>query len=203
VTANAKGNFPDIQVAEFTSRRINPAQAVGFAAALGAWYGPVCRDPRGVKFCIEQRERPGDDCQHQLKLMGFTYHHVMIRYDGKVVKESHGQKQGWYTGSWSRSIITTRFVDAVNNGWYKPNSKWLIAELADFERKISATGKTRLEHQSGKHDDRIWASALSYITKHHMDVLTERSTKVYTVKTGKQPDVTMEYSRLNQLSIGD
>lgn len=203
VTLSAKGNFPDIQVAEFVSNRVNPPQMVGFAAALAAWYNPMCRDPRGVKFCIEQRERPGDDCQLQLKLMGFTWHHVMTRYDSKKVKEGDGQKQGWYTNAWSRSFIMNRFVDAVNNGWYKPNSRYLIRELADFERKFTAGGKTKLDHQSGKHDDRIWSAALAYITRHHMDILTERSQKKYSSRSGSLPELNKGWANTGQMGIGE
>ena len=203
VTLAAKGNFPDIQMAEFVSNRVNPPQCVGFAAALGAWYGPVCRDPRGAKFIVEQRERPGDDCQLQLKLMGFTYQHKMIRYDDKQVNANKSTKDGWYTNSWSRSILINRFVEAVNNGWYKPNSLWLIRELSGFERKFVAGGKTRLDHQTGKHDDRIWSAAMSYFTNHHLDVLTERSSKVYSVRSGQLPEFNEQYCNSNQVCVDD
>jgi hypothetical protein len=203
LTRSAKGNMPDVQVCEFASNRINPPQLVGFAGAVCAWFHPYCADERGVKLCIEQRMRPGDDCQLQLKFMGFTFHHVMTRYDGKKVKENMGQKEGWYTNEWSRPFITNRFVDAVTNGWYKPNSKFLLAELADFERTISARGKSRMDHQSGKHDDRIWAAAQAYITRHHLDVLSERSKTKYLPKTGVLPTVSREFPRLGNVSVGD
>ncbi len=203
VTLSAKGNYPDIQCAEYVSNRVNPPQMVGFAAALGAWYGPMCRDSRGVKFCIEQRERPGDDCQHQLKMMGFLFHHDMIRYDDKKVKENNSNKQGWYTNAWSRPFIMNRFVDAVNNGWFKPNSRWLLEELRNLERKVTLAGKTKIEHQTGKHDDRVWASALSYITRHHMDILSERSEKTYAVKTGNIPELNVQYANVSSISVGE
>lgn len=203
VTLSAKGNYPDIQVAELVSNRINPPQAVGFAAALGAWYGEACRDSRGAKFCIEQRERPGDDCQHQLKLMGFLFHHKMIRYDDKQVKEDRSNKDGWYTNAWSRPFLMNRFIDAITNGWYKVNSVWLLEELRNLEKKVTVAGKTRIEHQSGKHDDRVLAAALAYLTRHHMDVLANRTEKVYAVRTGSVPDLNEEYANLSGMSVGD
>jgi hypothetical protein len=203
LTQSATGNHPDIQVAEFTSNRINPPQTVGFAAAIAAWYGPSCRDPRGVKFCIEQRERPGDDCQLQLKLMGFSFQHLMTRYDSKKVGEKYGVKEGWYSNAWSVPFLMNRFVDAVNGGWYKPNSKYLITELKDLERKISTAGKTKLEHQSGKHDDRVRAGAHSYITRHHLDVLQERSTKTYNPRARWMPEIDKRYPPLNQMGFDD
>lgn len=201
VTLAAKGNNPDIQVAEFTSRRINPAQMVGFAAAIGAWYGQKCRDPRGVKWCIEQRARPGDDCQHQLKIMGFLWHHKMIRYDGAKVKEE-GFREGWYSSEWSVPFLMNRFSESINNGWYKPNSPFLIAELKNLERKISAAGKTKMEHQAGKFDDRVRAAAQSYITTHHLEILRERTDKVYARRTGSVIDLNRSHANVSQISVG-
>ena len=203
VTKSAKGNYPDIQVAELSSVRINPPQMVGFAAALGAWYGKACMDSRGAKFVIEQRMKPGDDCQLQLKLMGFLWHHRMVRYDKKELKENVGTQEGWLSSAWSVPLMTHRFVDAIKNGWYKPNSPYFIRELGDYERKVAASGKTKLEHQSGKHDDRIRAAAMAYITRHAMDVLQDRTTRVYSQRSGRLPEVNLEYAEMNVLSVGD
>ncbi|CAM5998736.1 unnamed protein product [Sphagnum balticum] len=63
---------------------------------------------------------------------------------------------------------------AVNGGWYIPKSKWLIEELRTLERH-EATGKSKMEHRQGQHDDRVRAAAQSYFTAHDFDVLTERS----------------------------
>jgi hypothetical protein len=203
VTKNAVGNFPDRQVAELSSIRINSAQCAGFAAAIGAWYSKACRDDRGVKFCIEQRERPGDDCQNQLKLMGFSWHHQMIRYDKKKVHENDSTQQGFMTNNWSRPMLTVTFADAIKNGWYQPNSKYLIKELEGFERRYSGSGKSRFEHQSGKHDDRIFAAALSYFTMHHMEVHRDRSTKIYAVRDRHAPEINLDYPQLNAISVGE
>jgi hypothetical protein len=203
VTLSAKGNHPDVQVAELASLRINPPQAVGFAAALGAYYGQKCRDERGAKFIIEQRERPGDDCQLQLKLMGFLFQHKMIRYDNTKVKENQSFKEGWYSGSWSVPFLMNRFIDAVRNGWYHANSKWLILEMENLEKKVSAAGKTKIEHKAGKKDDRVRAAAMAYFTRHHLDVLSERSDKVYTVRRGNLPAFNGEYATLSSVSVGD
>ena len=197
----ARGNNQDVQVAEFTSRRVNPAQMVGFAAAVGAWYGQKCRDPRGVKWCIEQRDRPGDDCQHQLKIMGFFWHHKMTRYDNAKVKEK-GIKEGWYSSAWSIAFLMNRFIEGVNNGWYKINSPFLLEECKNLERKISPTGKTKMTHQSGKFDDRVRAAAQSYITMHHMQILNDRHDKVYTRRSGSVPELDRSRANLGAISVG-
>ncbi len=103
-------------------------------------------------------------------------------------------------------FMMNRFIEAVVNGWYIPNSKWLIAELQDLERKITGTGKTKLEHQSGKHDDRVRAAAQAYITRHHMDALAERSKKKYAVHDGSLPpldELALQYAAGSRMSVGD
>lgn len=197
------GEACDEQVCEFVHNKVNSPQMVGFAACLAAWYGKETTDPRGVKFCIEQRERPGDDCQLQLKLMGFNYHHVNTSYDIKNPKESRGHIEGFRTNTTTRPMLTGRFVDAVNNGWYKPNSKWLINECKDWERKTLASGKTRMDHQSGKHDDRIMAAAMSYFSRHAFDVMADRSAKRYTLPAGKKPVVNYAHTLTCQVAVGE
>ena len=102
VVLNRNGNQRDIQAAEFVSNQVNPPQMVSIVACMAAWYGqwwegiPHTRDPRGIKFCIEQRERYGDDCQFQLKLMGFNFHHNPQSYDGRDIAPAQSNKQGWF-----------------------------------------------------------------------------------------------------------
>jgi len=206
IARNVTGESCDEQVCELCSRRINPPQMVGFAACLAAWYGKRTKDPRGCKFAIEQRMRPGDDCQLQLKLMGFNFHHKPVRYDNKKL-DSHGVgKEGFFSNYWSVPMLMNRFVDAINNGWYKANSPWLIKELQVLERKIvaSAAGGTRsrMEHQTGKFDDRVRSAAMSYFTRHDFDILADRAQKRYAVPEGKPPDVDYGWSNSNQLSVG-
>jgi hypothetical protein len=203
VADSVHGDGCDVQVCEFVDNRINSPQMVGFAACLAAWYGKKTKDPRGVKFCIEQRERPGDDCQLQLKLMGFNFHHVNVSYDTKKPKENRGHVEGFRTNAVTRPMLTGRFVDAVTNGWYKPNSKWLIAECKDWERKTLASGKTRMDHQSGKHDDRVMAAAMSYFSRHAFDVMAERSTKRYSLPSGRKPEVNYSWTPSLQASVGE
>lgn len=194
-----KGNNRDEQVAEFVSNAVNPAQMVSIAAAMATFYGqwdgmvPHTKDPRGVKFNIEQRDRPGDDCQHQLKLMGFNYHHKFIRYDDIKVDANKSHKQGWYMYDWSRNIILPKFVDAIQNGWYKPNSPMLVRQLSNWVRKTKASGKSRLDHEVGQHDDNIMSAALAYFTGHHFDVHVARQQAKYTTHAEKLPPLNYDW----------
>ena len=192
----------DKQVAEFTSNKVNAAQVVAFAACLGAYYGPYCPDSRGMKYVIEQIGRPGETCQHQLKMMGFNHHHKPKRYDNKKIKSEAGSHEGWWSSSWSVPILMTRFVEAVNGGWYTPSSKWLIEELKTLERHATS-GKSKMEHRSGQHDDRVRAAAQSYFTAHDMDILTERAKRRYDVPVKKNNDPNKGRCMSNTFSVGD
>jgi hypothetical protein len=202
VTRNRFGDEYDYQVAELVSNRINSAQVVGFAACIAAWYGENAKDPRGVKFCVEQIGRPGDTCQHQLKLMGFHWHHVPRRYDSKKIKDDSGKKQGWYSNVWSVPILMTRFTEAVNGGWYRPTSRWLIEELKTLERHAAAGRVSKLEHRSGQHDDRVRAAAQSFFTAHDFDILADRSQKRYALPTEKAPPLSKAVCSSNMVSVG-
>jgi hypothetical protein len=169
---------------------------------LAAWYGQHTIDPRGCKFAIEQRDRPGDDCQLQLKLMGFNFHHTPVRYDNKKLSQNEGVKQGIYMHGYVRQQIMGRFTEAVNGGWFVPKSPFLIQELGSMERKIKKSGQSRVEHQSGKHDDRVLAAAHAYWTRHAFDVLAERSQKRYTPPASKPPEVDYSYANTSEVSVG-
>jgi hypothetical protein len=202
MTRNRYGDECDYQVAELTSNRINSAQVVGFAACMAAWYGENAKDAREVKFCVEQITRPGDTCQHQLKLMGFHWHHIPRRYDSKKIKDNSTKKQGWYSNVWSVPMLMTRFTEAVNGGWYRPSSKWLIEELKTLERHEAAGHASKMEHRSGQHDDRVRAAAQSYFTAHDFDILAERAQKRYALPAEKNPPLCKAVCSVNQVSVG-
>jgi hypothetical protein len=192
----------DKQVAEFTSNKVNAAQVVAFAACLGAYYGPYCPDSRGMKYVIEQIGRPGETCQHQLKMMGFNHHHKPKRYDNKKIKSEAGSREGWWSSPWSVPMLMTRFVEAVNGGWYVPSSRWLIEELKTLERHATS-GKSKMEHRTGQHDDRVRAAAQSFFTAHDMDILTERAKRRYDVPVKKNNDPNKGRCMSNTFSVGE
>lgn len=182
------------------TNKLNSAQVVAFAACIGAWYGKMCPDGKGMKYVIEQIRGPGDTCQHQLKLMGFNHHHKPRRYDSKKVKDNSGNKEGWYSSGWSVPMLMDRFREAVNGGWYIPKSKWLIEELRTLERHETG-GKSKMEHRSGQHDDRVRAAAQSYFTAHDQDILTERAQKRSAPPAKKKKP--SGPGSANQMGVGD
>jgi len=199
VVLNRTGSQRDVQVAEFASIYVNPPQMVSFAACVAAWYGqytegkPKTKDSRGIKFCIEQRERYGDDCQFQLKLMGFHYQHLFIRYDDKKVDKNKGHKHGWFSNVWSVPMLLNRFENAITGGWLKVNSPMAIRQLETWVRKLTVSGRSKLEHESGTHDDCLRALAQAYFTRHSHDELVSRESKKYNVMGDTLPMLNEQY----------
>jgi hypothetical protein len=200
VTNNRFQGDSDEQVAEYTTNKVNSAQVVAFAACIGAWYGRNSPDGRGAKYAIEQLRGPGDTCQHQLKMMGFNNHHKPRRYDSKKIKDNPGTKEGWYSNGWSVPMLMSRFQEAVNGGWYIPKSKWLIEELRTLERHETG-GKSKMEHRTGQHDDRVRAAAVSYFTAHDFDILTERAQK--RASPPRKKEKPKGRGTANQMPVGD
>ena len=100
---------PDRIVASFNSLRVNSPQMARIAAAVAVLYGTdgnknvISANPLLVKFIIEQVRKPGDECQHQLKIMGFLDHHIMHRYDSKGnIDPNKGTQEGWFTRTYTR-----------------------------------------------------------------------------------------------------
>ena len=202
MTSVASGSGVDEQACELTSNHFSPAQAVPFLAAMATWYGQVSGNYRGVKFSIEQVEGPGDTCQNQLKIMGFSWHHTPGRLDGKKIKDENKHREGWYSNRTTVPILMDRFVEAVNGGWYEPKSKWLIEELKTLERRANEGGRDKMTHQLNKHDDRIRAAAQSYLNLHTYDDLAARSQRRYAVPSKKRDDGP-KLCLSNTFSIGD
>lgn len=177
VTKVGSDSFPDVQVAEWASDDIDNVAIYAWAMAIAAYYATAGgEDDKPPKFVIEQRRRYGDSCYHALKLHGFRNHHKWREYDKVTLKPkptAHA-REGFFTNAWSRPMLLGYFKAAVDNGWYTVNSKWLLAEIEGFEQRFTTEGKTRMDHQAGKHDDRIFAAAMSYFSSHDMDILAER-----------------------------
>ena len=171
------GREPDVQVASFTSLRINSPQMARIAAAVAVLYGTdgngnlTSANPLVVKFVIEQTRKPGDECQSQLKIMGFLDHHVMLRMDkkGNILPDS-GHQEGWFTRAYTRPYLLDRWVDAVNTGSLVLNAPIVIRQLATFVRKYTGEqGKSEMIHQQGQHDDNIFSSAMGWTTFHELE----------------------------------
>ena len=196
-TYGAKGQ-PDTQCAEFSSPFVNHVEAFAFVIAIAAYYGQYMSQEstkwREPYVSVEQVMSVGDVCQDQMRKMGYTNFHKMVRYDKKRVSKKKALSLGWFTWGWSRPILTGNFVHSTQNGWAIVNSPWLIEEMRHFEVHVTSTGKEKLEHEEGEHDDRIFAAAMAIFCPHDMDVLANRSKKRLTEQVSLPPVDTSPYA---------
>jgi hypothetical protein len=187
-----EGTEQDVQVAELASDGISAAESYAFAMALASWYD-------AWMVACEQIRKPGDICQLQMKQMGWPNIrvHSFVRYDSKKVQKSKSIRKGWYTNSWSRPLLLSMFIAAIENGWYKVNSKFLREECDNFEARYTDSGLTKMEHAQGKHDDRLFAAAISYFIAHDLARMIDRSKRKYAAPTAKLPELVLAPCLMN------
>ncbi|HEY3620760.1 MAG TPA: hypothetical protein VGK96_28485 [Candidatus Sulfotelmatobacter sp.] len=169
------GTEPDVQVAEFASNRVPHAMAHAWIMAVAALYGQEME--REPLVAVEQVYGTGDAAQIQMKMHGYRRFYKFSRLDGKNPKhdQKKSKREGWYTFDWSRTFMLGMYKNAVENHWYKLNSPFLLRnEIPSFQIDQAAGGKTRYDHASGKHDDRIFASAIAYIIFNDTESMSRR-----------------------------
>ena len=180
---------PDLQVAEFASDSVALQDIAWWFCAAAALYSKYMKERPHPKISIEMKRKYGDGPYHEAKLAGFRrWHEWGSNFDVKLWKEKVGKhgRIGWFTNEWSRPLLLSRFFGAVENGWYIVQSKWLAQEIADMEQKVTDSGKTRADHESGKHDDRVFGAAQSYFTLHQCDVMAQRMKLRYDAPTSDE-----------------
>jgi hypothetical protein len=197
-TTGRRGD-PDTQCAEFSSSHVNHVEAFAFILCIAAYYKTHMASGitrwKEPYVSIEQVQAVGDTAQLQMARMGYTNFHRMARYDSSIKRirrqKMTGGKRGWFTFNYTRSMLTGNFVHAAQNGWAEINSPWLIEEMKTFEVHVTKSGKEKLEHEEGEHDDRIFAAAMAIFCPHDLDVLANRSKKRFVEQTALPPvDVT-------------
>jgi hypothetical protein len=163
IRKSASGLEPDVQVAEWASNHVPAALLHVWLLAIASIYH--AESPKEPMLGIEQAFGTGDVAQIQCKAHGYRRFYHFSRLDGRNPqrdqKKSH--KDGWYTFSWSRDFLLTLFKNALENGWLKLNSPFLLKnEIPSYQIDQSNGGKSRYDHASGKHDDRIFAAAIAF-----------------------------------------
>jgi hypothetical protein len=194
VTRSGGEDEPDVQVAEFADDTIGNTELYAWLAAVTALYGRYMKEWPHPKLAIEMRRKFGDLSYHQLRLMGFHRHHDFVMLDRKTFRPVTGKhgRPGWWTNAWSRPLLLGFFTSSLENGWYQVRSRYLQGEIKDSEMKIMKSGQSRMDHVSGKHDDRIFAAAMSHFTLHPADVLAEISKKRF--NRGNEKPLEIDYA---------
>ena len=193
------GREPDEQVAEFASNRIPQAMLHPFILAIASLYSMEMNDVPLV--AIENVYGTGDTAQIQMLEHGYKRHYKFSRLDGKNPKsdKKKSKRLGWYSFDWSRTFMLGQFVNAVHNGWLKLNSPFLLRnEMPAFQIEQTEKGKIRMDHESGKHDDRIFAAAIAYIVFNDTESMSKRVEHKF---VGETVEVAVDYGWAQGLVI--
>lgn len=177
-----RGNEPDFVAAIFVSNTINPANMHTYGLAIASLYR-VEGMPYGEPLvAIEQVYGMGDVMQVQMLGMGYRRMYRFSRLDGKNpnADKKRSKKMGWYTFEWSRSFMLSLYKNAVENHWLRLNDPFLIKqEIPSFQADQTEGGKTKFEHEQGKHDDRIFATGIAFAILNDTESMTRRTDKPF------------------------
>lgn len=180
-----RGNEPDEICALFASNTINPANIHTYGMAIAALYKVEGKDPL---VAIEQVYGMGDVMQVQMLGMGYRRMYRFSRLDGLNPEKDkkRSKKLGWFTHEWSRNFMLSLYKNAVENHWLRLNDPFLIKqEIPSFQAEQSDGGKTKFEHEQGKHDDRIFATAIAFTVLNDTESMTRRVEKPFEEEESK------------------
>jgi hypothetical protein len=193
------GSEPDVQVAEFASSKVPHAMAHAWIMAIATLYSQeMAQEPL---VAVEQVYGTGDAAQIQMKMHGYKRFYKFSRLDGKNPKrdQKKSKREGWYTFDWSRTFMLGMYKNAVENHWMKLNSPFLLRnEIPAFQIDQASGGKTRFDHESGKHDDRIFASAIAFIIFNDTESMSKRVEHKF---VGETQELKIDYSMPEGIGI--
>ena len=105
---------------------------------------------------------------------------------------------GWHTTEATRAPLLETGVDAVNRGLLRVNSPFFVSEMGTFVVKMTPTGRRKLEHADGYHDDRIFALFIAYYVAHEGDVssLAEERARYWQQKQDPTPRQVRQFQQV-------
>lgn len=194
------GNEPDVQVAEFNSKFIDSAELHAFVLAIATWYGTYMNGQEPL-VAAEQVLGPGDNVQLQMKMHGYRRFFKFSRLDGKdpIKDQKKATREGWFTNVWSRPFMLDRFKSAFENGWLILNSPFLLQNEMSPWIVDTAGGRARYDHESGKHDDRIFSMAIAFIIANSTEAMSERIVTRFVPEPDKIMDI--DFSPLRSFTV--
>lgn len=72
------------------------------------------------------------------------------------------------------------YKNATENHWLRLNDPFLIKqEIPAFQADQTDGGKTKFEHEQGKHDDRIFATGIAFTVMNDTEAMTRRTEKPF------------------------
>lgn len=182
---------PAGQVFEFACADMNSQNLWPINLALGTYYSTYVNGRRRQARQVIEGAANGENVYLELRKRGWNNFHNWVRTDRKQMIESKANRQLWYTTTWSRPLMMDMLLDAINSGWLKVNSPWLVDEMGDLEMVWE---KQKIMAAAGKHDDRIMALgivlySLHFLETKHLDTWISRQ-----AQEGRTPETFAKYS---------
>ena len=185
----------DEQVAEW-SGNIPPAWLDVVAWILGHIYKDKIEGLPALMAIETNPGSPGIVCQTRLLERNYPNFYVMKRPN--KVGGGWTRDIGWHTTEATRTPLLETGVDAVNRGLLKVNSPFFVSEMGTFVVKMTPTGRRKLEHADGYHDDRIFALFIAYYVAHEGDVssLAEDRARYWQQKQDPTPRQVRQFQQI-------
>lgn len=153
---------PDMQVAEWSSKKVQPHDLWAFVFALGHLY--TTETPMGQaiwpRVVVETNIAAGDAVQTELLKRGWANFHQQMDLtkfgpmDGAQRDPRDLRKIGWRTTVATRPKVISIARKMIRDGMLKVRSPFLAKEMATLEYNLD---KKRIEASQGNHDDRFMA----------------------------------------------
>jgi hypothetical protein len=151
------------EVASFTDDTIRPDQTAELALRLGLIYNDA--------FIVPERNSSG--LTTVLKLQEERYPHLFVNKSIDKKTQKNKNEYGWRTTGANRDVMIDDFIELFENGNLVINSSRVAQEMKTFVRKDNG----KREHDTGYHDDSLFASFLAIQGNKY-----QRSTRVFTSK---------------------
>jgi len=132
------------QCAQVRNNKWRPSEFGDYVVEMCDFYTKTGVSP---VLCVERNNHGHAVLQHL---------NEVLYYPNLYYHEGYDDKLGWHTTSLTRPIMMDHYVEAVESGILKMQSKELLAENLTL---IDNNGK--IEAQDGEHDDCIIASAIA------------------------------------------
>jgi hypothetical protein len=161
----------DEQVAEFATNLLPPGEMEYVLWAIGHMYADK-HDGLPAKMVIEVSPgSPGIVPQTALIRRGYPNFYIWdrkLKLGGGMTREI-----GWWTTPTTRTILTENGVDIIKRGNVRVNSPKIVDEMAFYCAFTSETGKRKLEHAPGEHDDRLMSLFMAFEGAHQFDSISQ------------------------------
>lgn len=119
---------------------------------------PTCRYYNEAFLIIEGNGQSGGAAIGALKASGYSNFYFQKRIDS--LSGARADKIGWNTGDQTRGRMIDSIQRALEEGKWAP-SKELIEQMSHVVKKPMPSGKIRIEHDDGFHDDLVMAAAIA------------------------------------------